>query len=73
MKTHLQKWLPFALMLVFVGQGYFGNLHKSLTWDEPVFIASGYSYLTRNDFRLNLEAPPLLLGAVGEKALLLGL
>ena len=33
---------------------------KSLTWDEPTFITSGYTYLDRSDFRLNPEAPPLL-------------
>ena len=60
MKSHLARWLPIAFSLTFFIQGYFGSLQKSLTWDEPVFIASGYSYLTRNDFRLNSEAPPLL-------------
>lgn len=60
MKTHLIRTLPFLFAIAFFMQGYLGNLSKSLTWDEPVFIASGYSYLTRNDFRMNAEAPPLL-------------
>ena len=60
MKTHLTRILPILFALAFLSQGYWGNLSKSLTWDEPVFIASGYSYLTRNDFRMNAEAPPLL-------------
>ena len=60
MKTTLTRYLPFLFALTFFVQGYFGSLSKSLTWDEPVFIASGYSYLTRNDFRMNAEAPPLL-------------
>ena len=46
--------------LLFFSLGLLGNLHKSLTWDEPVFIASGYSFLKKNDFRLNPEAPPLM-------------
>ena len=54
------RWLPFVFALVFFIQGFFGSLAKSLTWDEPVFIASGLSYLTRNDFRMNAEAPPLM-------------
>ena len=54
------RYLPFAFALAFFLQGLFGSLGKSLTWDEPVFIASGYSYLTRDDFRMNIEAPPLL-------------
>lgn len=32
----------------------------SLTCDEPVFMASGYTYLTRNDFRMTPDAPPLI-------------
>ena len=60
MKTNFIRMLPFAFALAFLLQGYLGNLSKSLTWDEPTFIASGYSYLTRNDLRMNSEAPPLL-------------
>ena len=44
--------------LLFLLQTGLSARQKSLTWDEPVFIASGYTYLTRNDFRLNPEAPP---------------
>lgn len=60
MNTSLTRILPFVFACAFFIQGYFGSLSKSLTWDEPVFIASGYSYLTRHDFRMNAEAPPLL-------------
>jgi hypothetical protein len=60
MTSHLSRALPLAFVLAFLLQGLFGNLSKSLTWDEPVFMASGYSYLTRNDLRMNSEAPPLL-------------
>ncbi len=52
--------IPYLCALLFFCQGLFGSLEKSLTWDEPVFIFSGYTYLTRNDFRLNREAPPLM-------------
>ncbi len=54
------RWLPLLFALAFFAQGLFGSLEKSLTWDEPTFIASGYTYLTRNDFRMNPEAPPLM-------------
>ena len=54
------RWFPLVFALLFFGQGFFVSLEKSLTWDEPIFIASGYTYLTRNDFRLNSEAPPLM-------------
>lgn len=53
-------WFFALLACIFFLQGYLGGSSKSLTWDEPIFIASGYSYLTRNDFRLNPEAPPLM-------------
>lgn len=56
----ISRWLLPLLALVFFLQGFFANFEKSLTMDEPVFIASGYTYLTRADFRMNREAPPLL-------------
>ena len=60
MKSRYIRLIPVAFALIFFVQGYLGSLSKSLTWDEPVFIASGYSYLVRGDFRMNPEAPPLL-------------
>lgn len=54
-----RRFLLFFALLFFL-QGFFGNFEKSLTMDEPVFIVAGYTYLIRNDFRLNREAPPLL-------------
>jgi dolichyl-phosphate-mannose-protein mannosyltransferase len=33
---------------------------KSLTYDEPTFIVSGYSYLDNKEITLNPEAPPFL-------------
>jgi hypothetical protein len=32
---------------------------ESATWDEPLELAAGYSYLKTGDFRLNPEHPPL--------------
>ena len=48
------------LALVFVFLAASSATNKSLTWDEPTFITSGYTYLDRSDFRLNPEAPPLM-------------
>jgi 4-amino-4-deoxy-L-arabinose transferase-like glycosyltransferase len=48
------------LALVFVLLAAGSASRKSLTWDEPTFITSGYTYLDKSDFRLNPEAPPLL-------------
>lgn len=55
---------------------------NSGTYDEPFLVTAGYTYLTRGDFRLNVEHPPLVktllalpllalsprLGADGERA-----
>jgi 4-amino-4-deoxy-L-arabinose transferase-like glycosyltransferase len=32
----------------------------SLTWDEPSFIVSGYSYLDNKEFKLSPDNPPLM-------------
>ena len=52
--------LAIALSLVFLAQGLLGNRDKSLTWDEPRYIAAGYASLTQNEFRLNPSHPPFL-------------
>ena len=52
--------LAIALSLVFLAQGLLGNRDKSLTWDEPRYIAAGYASLTQNEFRLNPAHPPFL-------------
>ena len=52
--------LAIALSLAFLAQGLLGNRDKSLTWDEPRYIAAGYASLTQNEFRLNPSHPPFL-------------
>lgn len=52
--------LAGSLCVIFFLQGFFGNLAKSLTWDEPSYISAGYTYLKWNDFRLNPSHPPLM-------------
>ena len=60
MRRSLLRWAAFVPPLLFFPQVFFSSLEKSLTWDEPTFIVSGYTYLTRDDFRFNPEAPPLM-------------
>ena len=48
-----------ALLLSFCLRGVAFNRSNSQAFDEAVYIASGYSYLMRKDFRLNPEHPPL--------------
>ena len=35
-------------------------VQQSATYDEPVYIAAGYSYIETGDFRLKQDAPPLV-------------
>ncbi len=46
---------------------------KSGTFDEPTRFAAGYMYLTRGDYRLNPEHPPLIKLMVGIPLLFLDL
>lgn len=58
-----RRWETLAIAvcaLVFFLQGFLASFQKSLTFDEPIYIASGATFLTRSDFRLTQEAPPLL-------------
>src|SRR5260370_22881583 len=38
---------------------------NSQTFDEAAYIAAGYSYITRGDFRLDIEHPPLSKELIG--------
>ena len=63
------RWarLLFAgLVIQFVLLAGIQAWHDSLTVDEPVYIAAGYTGLTERDLRINFEHPPLpkLLAAV---------
>jgi 4-amino-4-deoxy-L-arabinose transferase-like glycosyltransferase len=48
------------LIILFLVQGLIFIGASSQTSDEAVHLAAGYSYLTRGDFRLNPEHPPLI-------------
>lgn len=52
--------LLIALLAVFFLQGLLFIVESSQTSDEAAHIVAGYSYLTRGDFRLNPEHPPLI-------------
>lgn len=49
-----------GLLIVFATLCVHGMLSKSATFDEMVYVASGYSYLETGDFRMHREAPPLI-------------
>jgi hypothetical protein len=48
------------LIFGFVLQCLAGSAQQSATYDEPVYIAAGYSYIETGDFRLKQDAPPLV-------------
>ncbi|MBU1148650.1 glycosyltransferase family 39 protein [Patescibacteria group bacterium] len=57
-----KKWqysIVIGLLLIMFGLELTSALGKSQTNDEAVHLLAGYSYLTRHDFRLNTEHPPL--------------
>ena len=48
------------LIFCFVLQCVSSMTRQSATYDEPVYIAAGYSYVETGDFRLKQDAPPLV-------------
>src|SRR5438093_11415192 len=55
------SWAVAGLLTgCFVFQCLTGMARQSATYDEPVYIAAGYSYLETGDFRLKQDAPPLV-------------
>ena len=58
--TRRQRALVVVLgLLVLVGLGLAGARDDSVTVDEPVHLASGWSYLATGDFRMSPTHPPL--------------
>jgi hypothetical protein len=52
-------------MLAYLVQGSAFIDANSQTFDEAAYIAAGYSYITRGDFRLDIEHPPLSKELIG--------
>jgi hypothetical protein len=56
--------VPACLAGVFIAcfalQCFTSMVEQSATYDEPVYIAAGYSYVATGDFRLKQDAPPLV-------------
>jgi hypothetical protein len=60
-----------VLIVCFLLQCLAGMAQQSATYDEPVYIAAGYSYIETGDFRLKQDAPPLV-ATLGGMALRVG-
>jgi len=63
--------LVWVLIAVFVARELYVARTTSVTVDEPVHLVAGLSYLTRGDFRINPEHPPLVKLLAGACALAL--
>jgi hypothetical protein len=68
---HIPWGIASLLIVCFLFQCLAGMTAQSATYDEPVYIAAGYSYLETGDFRLKRDAPPLV-ATLGGVALRLG-
>jgi len=59
----IQRYYPFIVGLLLISMLILeisSSLKESQTIDEGVHLAAGYSYLMKNDFRMNTEHPPLI-------------
>jgi 4-amino-4-deoxy-L-arabinose transferase-like glycosyltransferase len=53
------KLIVVLLLLAIVLQCVLSIRTETMTFDEPIYVLSGYSYLKMGDFRLNWHHPPL--------------
>lgn len=60
-----------GLIAVYLGLALWGAWVKSETYDEPMYVLAGYSYVTTGDLSLNREHPPLGKYLMGLPLLLL--
>ncbi len=59
-KELITKFLLFFLLVISFGLMLFSSLSDSQTTDEGIHLYSGVTYITKGDFRLDPEHPPLL-------------
>src|SRR4029453_6583893 len=59
-RTKLALGGAFFLLLLFFVQGIFFIRANSQTIDEAMHLGAGYSYLTKRDFRIEPQNPPLI-------------
>jgi len=64
MSIHLSDkktyFIAFGLLTLMFCLAFFSVKNDSLTFDEMAHIGAGYSYLVKQDMRLNPEHPPLI-------------
>jgi hypothetical protein len=60
MKAGAPAGATLILVVLFFAQGLFFIRSNSPTYDEPMHVAAGYSYLATRDFRIEPQNPPLV-------------
>ena len=65
-------WLALGALLFFA-PAITSLTRKSATYDEPVYVVAGLSYLSLHDYTLKEDAPPLVAYLAGVSPLLHGL
>lgn len=55
-----QYFLVFFLLLIMFSGAFLSVVNESFTFDETAHIGAGYSYLVKQDYRLNPEHPPII-------------
>ena len=58
--SRIQRWLVLGLMALFFAQCLTASLKKSPTYDEPVHMIAGLSYVETGRVAFALEQAPLL-------------
>lgn len=73
MSNRLTNIIAFFLLTAAFALCFFSLFNDCWTFDETAHIASGYSYLSQQDFRLNPEHPPLIKDLAAAPLLFLNL
>jgi len=60
MSNKTVNFIAFALLTTMALAAFFSMKGDALTFDELAHIPAGYSYLTKQDYRINPEHPPLI-------------
>jgi hypothetical protein len=55
-----QYFLVLFLLIIMFSGALLSVINESFTFDETAHIGAGYSYLVKQDYRLNPEHPPLI-------------
>lgn len=69
MNQNIEYAIATSLLIILSAELFISQFYVSITWDEPLHIASGYAKLITGDYRMNTEHPPLI--AIIESAPLL--